>query len=200
VYERKRRVEPFTRTVGRPRGAWVNASPDPGARQETSNVPAGQRYPDTWERSSPVTCGIREDVRRPLLKFFSLTYAAAWTCWAASAAISRGTEQAGVVVEALAGAVFLLGVFAPGLVGLALTERADGREATRALLRRVFKWQVDARWYLFAVGYIPAIKLSAALVHRVVTGAWPRFGAEPVYLMAVALLVSTWVQARLPSS
>jgi hypothetical protein len=26
-------------------------------------------------------------------------------------------------------------------------------------------WRVGARWYLFAVGYIPAVKLSVALVH-----------------------------------
>jgi membrane protease YdiL (CAAX protease family) len=42
---------------------------------------------------------------------------------------------------------------------------------------------------------MPAIKLSAALLHRVVTGQWPRFGPEPWYLMAGAIAVSTWVQA-----
>jgi membrane protease YdiL (CAAX protease family) len=42
---------------------------------------------------------------------------------------------------------------------------------------------------------MPAIKLTAAVVHRVVTGAWPRFSSEPVYLMLAALLISTWVQA-----
>jgi membrane protease YdiL (CAAX protease family) len=42
---------------------------------------------------------------------------------------------------------------------------------------------------------MPAIKLTVALVHRVATGHWPRFGDEPWYLMAGAILVSTWVQA-----
>src|SRR5712692_4315199 len=136
-----------------------------------------------------------EPMTRPLLKFFSLTYAATWICWTASRAISRGGAAADPALAVLAGAVFLLGVFAPALVALALTERGEGRAATQALLRQVFKWRVGARWYVFAVGYIPAVKLSVAVVHRVVTGAWPRFGQEAWYLMAAAIVFSTWVQA-----
>jgi membrane protease YdiL (CAAX protease family) len=91
--------------------------------------------------------------------------------------------------------VLFLGVFAPSIVALALTEREQGRAATKALLGRIFKWDAGLRWYLFAIVYIPAIKLTVAVVHRVVAGAWPRFGQEPVYLMLASLLVSTWVQA-----
>ena len=42
---------------------------------------------------------------------------------------------------------------------------------------------------------MPAIKLSVALVHRLSTGAWPRFGQEAWYVMLGAILISTWVQA-----
>ena len=129
---------------------------------------------------------------RPLLTFFSLTYAVAWICWTAAGTISRGTAPA---LAVLAGALLLLGTFAPGLTALALTERAEGRVATQALLRRVFKWDVGARWYLFAAGYFPSIKLLVALAHRVATGQWPRFGEEAWYLMAAAIVFSTWVQA-----
>lgn len=132
---------------------------------------------------------------RPLPKFFSLTYAATWICWTAAGALSRGRAPAAPPLAAIAGALFLLGTFAPALVALAFTDRAEGRAATRALLRRVFEWRVGARWYVFAVGYIPAIKLSVALVHRFATGAWPRFGQEAWYLMAAAIVFSTWVQA-----
>src|SRR5207249_3906215 len=51
------------------------------------------------------------------------------------------------------------------------------------------------RWYLFAVGYMAATKLLAALICRVSTGAWPTFGDTPLPLMLGAILVSTWVQA-----
>jgi membrane protease YdiL (CAAX protease family) len=132
---------------------------------------------------------------RPLVTFFSLTYAATWICWTAAGAISGGSAPAAPAPVALAGMLLLLGTFAPGLIALALTERAEGRAATRALLRRVFRWDVGARWYLFAVGYFPSIKLSVALVHRAATGQWPRFGEEPWYLMMAAIVFSTWVQA-----
>jgi membrane protease YdiL (CAAX protease family) len=65
----------------------------------------------------------------------------------------------------------------------------------REWLLRLFRRHVGARWYVFAVAYMPAIKLSAALVQRLSTGAWPRFGEEPWLLMAVAIAVSMWVQA-----
>jgi len=133
--------------------------------------------------------------RRPLLTFFSLTFAVTWTCWFAAGAISHGNEAAAPALAILTEALFLLGTFAPGLVGLALTQLGEGRAATGALFGRIFHWHVGARWYVFAVGYMPAIKLSAALVHRVVTGAWPRFGQEAWYVMAGAIVISTWVQA-----
>jgi membrane protease YdiL (CAAX protease family) len=91
--------------------------------------------------------------------------------------------------------VFLLGVFAPGLIALALTEAADGRAATRTLFNRILKWDIGARFYVFAIAFIPAAKLLAALLHRIVTGTWPKFGDTPVILMLLALTVSTWAQA-----
>ena len=48
---------------------------------------------------------------------------------------------------------------------------------------------------MFAIGFFPAIKLSVALVHRVATGVWPSFGEEAWYVMAGAIVISTWVQA-----
>jgi membrane protease YdiL (CAAX protease family) len=91
--------------------------------------------------------------------------------------------------------VFLLGVFAPALVALALTDRAEGRAATLALLGRVFKWDLGWKWYLFAIAYMPVVKVSVAVLHRMITGAWPQFGQTPWYLMLAALAVSTWAQA-----
>ena len=91
--------------------------------------------------------------------------------------------------------VFLLGVFAPGLIALALTEANDGRAATRALFNRVLKWDVGARFYVFAIAFIPAVKLLAALLNRIVLGAWPKFGDTSVVLMLLVLMVSTWAQA-----
>jgi len=54
---------------------------------------------------------------------------------------------------------------------------------------------VAAGWYLFALAYIPAIKLTVALVHRLATGAWPRLGDEPWYGILAAIAFSTPFQA-----
>lgn len=134
-------------------------------------------------------------IMRSLLKFSLLTYIVSWFLWAAAAAILHWdiSQPSGLV--AISGALYLLGVFAPALVALTLTARADGCAATSALLRRTVKWSVGARWYVFAVGYMAAIKLAAALLLRITTGAWPAFGQEPLYLMAVAIVFSTMVQA-----
>jgi membrane protease YdiL (CAAX protease family) len=143
----------------------------------------------------PVVIDSRGDlVVGALLKFFSLTYLVTWTCWAAAAALSHGTASAGPTLSGFE-PLFLLGVFAPSLVALALTARTGGSAAALALLRRMFEWHVDARWYAFAVGYVAAIKLAVAIVHRVAFGEWPLFGREAWYVMAGAIVISTWVQA-----
>jgi uncharacterized protein len=129
-----------------------------------------------------------------LLAFFALAFGAAWTCWFV-AGMGIGTSASSTGLDAAAGALFLLGTISPALVALTLTDRTEGRGATLVLLRRTVQANVDLRWYAFAVFYMPAIKLTAALIHRLATGAWPRFGTEPWYLMAGAILISTWVQA-----
>ena len=111
---------------------------------------------------------------KPVVKFFVLTYAVMWACFISVAA-------AGIPVYApLGGVLVLLGTFAPSLVALWLTARTEGDGGVRALLGGVLRWRVAVRWYLFALAYIPAIKLTVALVHRVATGAWPHFGDEPI--------------------
>ena len=91
--------------------------------------------------------------------------------------------------------MFLLGVFAPGLVELGLTAHAEGRTGVVRLLGRIGRWQVGGCWYAIALGYMAGTKLLAALTHRIVVGAWPMFGDTPLPQMAGAILVSTWTQA-----
>jgi membrane protease YdiL (CAAX protease family) len=132
---------------------------------------------------------------RSLLKFFALTYIVSWILWIASAAILRMATPQPTGVVAISGFLYLLGVFAPSLVALALTVREDGRARMLELLGRTVKWEVGARWYVFALTYMAAVKLATATLLRIATGAWPGFGQEPVYIMAIALVFSTPVQA-----
>ncbi len=124
-----------------------------------------------------------------VIGFFLLTFAVTWTCFVSIAAGAlRANSPAGQ-------AIALLGTFAPSIVALLLAGVGEGGSGVGALLRSVLRWRVSWRWYLFAAGYMTAVKLSVALVHRVALGAWPRFGTEPLYLIPVAILLSTPVQA-----
>ncbi len=126
-----------------------------------------------------------------LIAFFLLTFLVTWLAWLASARWGSRLP----LVFGLGGPVFLLGVFSPALAAIGLTAWDDGREGLVRLLSRIGRWQVDARFYLFALTYLAIIKLTAALLHRMVLGAWPVFGDTPWPLMLGAILVLTWVQA-----
>ena len=130
--------------------------------------------------------------RMALVGFFLLTFALTWTAWLAPAALGAPGDSG---FFGLGGLVFLLGVFAPAFVALALTACGEGRAGVARLLARIGRWHVGAHLYLFAISYMAATKLFAALVHRIATGVWPSFGDTPVPLMLGAILVSTWVQA-----
>lgn len=129
-----------------------------------------------------------------LLKFFGLTFAATWLLWAAARMVSLGGDSAGGT-SAAAAVIFLIGIAAPGLVALALTYRDEGAASATALLGRTLDGRVDFRWYVFALGLMPATKLLVALVHLLVMGEWPVFGETRWYVMAGGIMVSTWVQA-----
>jgi len=136
---------------------------------------------------------VRQEPVASLLKFFPITYAVTWTCFLSVMALSGSTASAVPVRAGLRGLLLFIGIFAPSFVALGLTARDDGHAGVLALVRRLFQWRVGARWYVFAAGYIAAIKLTVALVHRVATGAWPRFGLEAWYLMIAATIFSTVV-------
>src|SRR5436189_2864661 len=86
-------------------------------------------------------CALRRvGSRGARVKFFALTFALTWAAWAAAAAIpARGGPLA-----ALRGAVFLLGVFAPALMALALAALAESRAAAWVLVGRIGRWRVGA--------------------------------------------------------
>lgn len=121
-----------------------------------------------------------------LLGFFALTFLLTWTLWI-------GLASAGLLHTPL----FYLGVFAPAFVALSLTARTEGRTGVVALLRRLVEWRVPGRWYLFALGYMIAIKLGVAIVHRLATGAWPRFtddALQYLFLGVAGSIATFWGQ------
>jgi CAAX protease family protein len=133
---------------------------------------------------------------RQMLKFFAITFVLSWAAWLAAAAVAP-------VHTGARGALFLFGTFAPAIIAVTLAsasedEACDGTRHERgavALLRRIGRWRVGARWYVFALAYMAAIKLLVALIMRLGTGAWPRFGETHAVVMIAAIALSTWAQA-----
>ncbi len=122
------------------------------------------------------------------LEFIGITFAVTWACWT--------PILAGISSHTLLGSILLhLGTYAPSLVAIWLTSRNQGDAGVHALLGRVIPRSVAVRWYVFAVGYMAAIKLTAALVHRVVTGEWPPFGDLPWPFIPFVIAMSTPFQA-----
>ena len=110
------------------------------------------------------------------LNFFLLTYTVSWICFFAGTANTETFKQP--ILAQLHKPLFLLKTFTPTLVALWLTARAEKRSGINSLLERVLHWNVGGRWYVFAIGYMAAVKLAVALTHRAITGAWPHFGNE----------------------
>lgn len=118
-----------------------------------------------------------------VLRFFLVTYAVTWVAFI----------TAGLLSDRLAGLrlpLLLVGAAAPSGVAIALTARDEGRRGVRELLGRLLRWRVGLRWYVFALGYMAAVKLVVAVIHRLSVGSWPRFGGQAWYGVLIAIVVS----------
>jgi len=132
-----------------------------------------------------MVCGV---IRRSLITFFVFTYALTWAMFVTVAVAVPARTPVGYVLV-------LLGAFAPAVVALLLTASDTGAAGVRALVGRIAIADVPVRWYVFALAFMVAVKLSAAVLHRVLLGGWPQFGREPLYLIPLAIAVSTPFQA-----
>ena len=130
-----------------------------------------------------------------LAKYFLLTFVVSWTCFISVAVLSHGTQATTSGFIVLQQVLAFLGTITPSLVALWLTSQYGIPDQTQKLLRKIGKWNLNIKWYLFAAGFIIVLKLFVALLHKIITGAWPQFGQEAWYIMFVAVIFSTWVQA-----
>jgi membrane protease YdiL (CAAX protease family) len=121
--------------------------------------------------------------------YFALTYAVTWTFWTLSSRVSLGAGPP----QPMRTVLLYLGTFSPAFVALTLTAFTEGRAGVRAILRRLIRADVPVRYYAFALGFMAAIKLTAAVVHRAALGAWPPFGRDPWWGMIAATLFSTLI-------
>src|SRR5688572_5736924 len=127
--------------------------------------------------------------------FVVLTFVASWLLWLAAASVLGWDFSMTSGLVALGMPLYLLGVYAPALVAVGLTAYTEGRAGVSALLRRILIASVSVRYYLFAVGYLSAIKLGVALLHLVIVGSWPAFTQDSLFFMLVSVAFSAPFQA-----
>lgn len=132
----------------------------------------------------------------PLGTFFAFTFALAWAAWWLAARLGFGAESSTIVGML----TFYIGVFAPGIVSVFLTRSLHGPTALRALFARLIQVNVAGRWFGFALFFTIAIKLGAAVAHRLLLGEWPAFATPPlaltILLMFGATILSTMIGSQ----
>lgn len=100
--------------------------------------------------------------RRPLLTYFALAFAISWG--GILAAIGPGgilgTEEPSA---ALMPFVYLAMLLGPSVAGILLTGLVYGRAGFRALLSRLLRWRVSARWYAVALLLAPLLATAVLL-------------------------------------
>ena len=122
--------------------------------------------------------------RANVINFVLLTFTATWTLWIAASNLFPNS----LALASLPGTIM------PAIMALWLTKR-ESEQSFRDLVTRLFKWRVSVWYYVFALTFLAAVKLSAASLYRLDTGAWPAFGTTSLIVMLVGALLSTPVQA-----
>jgi hypothetical protein len=120
-------------------------------------VPHVQSRPISVAHTRPESAG-------ELVAFFALSYAVTWAAFITVARWMPAQTAAGY-------ALVLFGAYTPGIVALFLTARTEGSGGVRALLRRILIVDAPMRLYVLALTYIAVIKVIAAILHRLATGA-----------------------------
>ena len=132
---------------------------------------------------------------RSLYKFFGLSFILSWVLWIGAAAVLGWDFSRPSAFAPVSGFLYLLGVFGPALVAVALTAHEQGRVGTLVLLRRTIDFSPSARWYVFALAYFATVKIVVAIVYRTIVGTWPAFDGTPWFIMLAGTAISTPVQA-----
>jgi membrane protease YdiL (CAAX protease family) len=148
--------------------------------------------------------GGRRLVRRhPLLCFFVLAYTISWLAWLPYVLSDDGLR---VLHFKLAGPYLGQLVALPGAylgplsAAFVVTVMADGRPGLRRWWRRLAKWRVNWRWYLFALAGVPVILVlgTLPLPGAAVQLRLPAAGTLAVYLPLLVFQVLTTGVAEEP--
>lgn len=125
----------------------------------------------------------------PWLYLF-LAYALAWIFWIPVALTQQDYQESPLLL-----AVVFLGVLGPGIAGIVLTYREQGREGGRDFWRRVFDFRrISLQWYALILLIYPALHLISIAINAWLGGNPPQFAfikeaiAMPAGVLVVVIL------------
>lgn len=102
-----------------------------------------------------------------LTLYFILAYALSWCI-----EIPLALSVQGVINIQIPMAIHYLNPFGPMAAALIMLALTEGKTGIQVLIRRWFKWRVDARYYAFAILGPIALFSLAVLINRVISGTW----------------------------
>jgi membrane protease YdiL (CAAX protease family) len=96
--------------------------------------------------------------RHPLVSYFFFAFGFSWLMFLPGLLTCYGIlGLSSYVVRSLA----IAGLLGPMLSGFIMTAVTEGRPGIARLLRRIVRWRVGLRWYLFAIVGLPAVMVLA---------------------------------------
>jgi uncharacterized protein len=103
--------------------------------------------------------------RRPLVSYFLIAFAFSW---ALLFSVLLSKDGLGLlpygVSPALASAIVPASLFGPSLAALVVTAATEGWAGLGRWLRRIVRWRVGLRWYLFVLLGLPAVMVLGTLL------------------------------------
>jgi len=122
--------------------------------------------------------------------YLLLAYGLTWFFWI-PVALTRQDYQTSPFLLA----VVFLGVFGPGIAGIIMTYREQGREGGRDFWRRVFDFRrISFKWYVLILLLFPALHMISIGINYWLGGAPPEFAfireslAMPAGILVVVIL------------
>lgn len=122
--------------------------------------------------------------------YVSLAYGLTWLFWIPVALTRQDYQESPLLL-----AVVFLGVFGPGIAGITLTYREQGREGGRDFWRRVFDFRrISLKWYVLLLLIYPILHLISIAINYWLGGDPPQFAflkeaiAMPAGILTVTIL------------
>ena len=120
---------------------------------------------------------------KTLIPFLALSFG---LTWGIAAILIMFPDQIAAIFGEISSSnpLFILAVYAPGIVGIFLVWRSYGLKGLGSFFRRLTLWRMPKVWWLFLLLGIPAIKYLGAALNGTLSDPFP---FSPLYLVFPAL-------------